>query len=196
MEGLKGFLEEQEVCVFLRWKGQGSRPGESLWRSRFLTHFLCLGVMTLTKVNDHIQLFFLRIPSRPVLRVKLFYGLTRVRSPLHIWDLCWAAAGEFCMRQKIAVKWRKIWLWKQLDVLEKLEFIPIYDMKCYLMLPNNFNPTFLTCKQDSSFPWWLCAKVLPCFRNGILQLITPTKPMSHSPLMDWGENSLLKAAVR
>lgn len=53
--------------------------------------------------------FFLRIPSQPVLRVKLFYGLTRVRSPLHIWDLCWAAAGEFWMRQMIAMKWRKVW---------------------------------------------------------------------------------------
>lgn len=54
------------------------------WRSRFLTYFLYLGMMTLTKVNDHIQLFFLRIPSQPVLRVELFYGLIRVRKPLLI----------------------------------------------------------------------------------------------------------------
>lgn len=45
--------------------------------------------------------------------------------------------------------------------LGKLEFIPIYDLKCYFMLSNHFNPTFLTCLQGGSFLWCFVRKCLP-----------------------------------
>lgn len=49
-----------------------------------MTYFWHPGTVTLTEVNDHIQVFFLMMPSQPVPRVELLCGLIRVRRPLHI----------------------------------------------------------------------------------------------------------------